>query len=328
MAPTLECELCPRHCRLKEGERGKCRVRIHLDGKLFSLVYGNPCSVHVDPIEKKPFHHVMPGSGSFSIATAGCNLRCKYCQNWQISQRPPEETNNIDLPPEAVVAHALKAKCQSIAYTYSDPIIFYEYMHDTSRLAHEHRVRNVMVTAGYIEKKPLADLAGVMDAVKIDFKGITDEFYRKMCDATLKPVLGSIVQLKKQGTWCELTNLIVPTWNDQEKDIRAMCRWVKENVGVDVPIHFSRFFPMHQLKNLPPTPEETIVMAWEIAKSEGLHYAYVGNIRADHPGNNTYCPHDGKVIVRRIGYTVLENNIIDGQCRFCGTKIPGIWTAL
>ena len=325
MNPIIECELCPRHCRLKNGERGNCRVRIHLDGKLFSLAYGNPCAVHVDPIEKKPQYHVLPGSQSFSIATAGCNLHCKGCQNWEISQRSSEETDNIHLPPDAVVAHALENKCQSISYTYSDPVVFYEYMLDTSLLAHKHNLLNIMVTAGYIEKKPLAALSGIIDAAHVDLKGITEEFYRDMTGATLKPVQDSILQMQKQGTWVELINLIIPTWNDQEKDIRALCRWVKENAGPEMPLHFSRFFPMHQLKNLPPTPEETLTRAWEIAKQEGIHYPYVGNL-PNHPGNHTYCPLDGKLLIRRTGYSILDNNIENGQCRFCGHPIPGIWS--
>jgi len=324
MPTIIECELCPRHCRLKEGERGDCRVRVHLDGKLFSLVYGKPCAVHVDPIEKKPLHHVLPGSLSFSLATAGCNLHCKYCQNWEISQRPPEETENIDLPPEAVVENALKYNCQSIAYTYSDPIIFYEYLLDTARLAKPRQLLNVMVTAGYIEPKPLAGLAGLVDAAHIDFKGITDEFYQNMSRATIKPVQNCILQMQKQGTFVEITHLIVPTWNDSEKDLRALCRWVVENAGPDMPMHFLRFHPMHQLRNLPPTPLETVDLAWKIALQEGVHYPYVGNI-AGHPGNNTYCPRDKKLLIRRDGLTVVENNIKDGTCPYCGLKIPGIW---
>ncbi|HNV23444.1 MAG TPA: AmmeMemoRadiSam system radical SAM enzyme [Candidatus Omnitrophota bacterium] len=323
-AQSVQCQLCPRHCRLKNGERGFCRVRINIDGKLQTLVYGNPCSINIDPIEKKPFYHVLPGSGTFSLATAGCNLRCKYCQNWQISQYPPEDLQNYKLSPEEIVHDALKNKCQSIAYTYTDPVIFYEYVLDTAKIARKNGLLNILVSAGYIEQAPLIELCENVDAIKIDFKGITEEFYRDMCSATLKPVLEAITTIKKQDVWLELTNLVVPTWNDDEKDLRALCRWTIDNVGTNVPMHFSRFWPTHQLKNLPPTPEKTIIRARQIALDEGIFFAYTGNIM-DNEGNNTYCPNDKKLLVRRQGYLVLENNIVDGKCKFCQTKIPGIW---
>jgi pyruvate formate lyase activating enzyme len=309
---------------IPEGGRGNCRVRTNIGGKLFSLAYGNPCSVHVDPIEKKPFFHVLPATQAFSIATAGCNLHCLYCQNWEISQRPPEETENLDLPPEAVVNNALQYNCRSIAYTYTDPVIFYEYTYDTSKIAKDKGLLNVLVTAGYIEPEPLSKLCEVVQAIKVDFKGITEDFYKNMCDATLKPVLDNMITIKKLGVWLEMTNLIVPTWNDSEKDIRALCRWVRDYVGVDSPLHFSRFWPMHKLLNLPPTPEESLTRAWDIAKAEGLHFAYTGNI-PEHPGNNTYCPKDGKLLIARRGYDVTENHVLNGKCEYCGSDIPGIW---
>jgi pyruvate formate lyase activating enzyme len=321
---TIQCRLCPRHCLIPEGGRGNCRVRTNIGGKLFSLAWGNPCSVHVDPIEKKPFFHVLPGTLAFSIATAGCNLHCLYCQNWEISQRPPEETDNQDLPPSAVVANALKYNCRSIAYTYSDPVIFYEYTYDTSVIAKDKGLLNVLVTAGYIEPEPLNKLCEVVQAIKVDFKGITEDFYKNMCDATLQPVLDSMITIKKSGVWLELCNLIVPTWNDSDKDIRELCQWVRNYLGVDTPIHFSRFWPTHKLLNLPPTPEETLTRAWDIAKAEGIHFPNTGNV-PDHPGNNTYCPKDGKLLIARRGYDVTENHILDGKCEYCGTGIPGIW---
>ena len=324
MAAIIECLLCPRHCRLAEGQRGDCRVRIHLDGRLQTLVYGNPCSVHVDPIEKKPLFHVLPRSGAFSIATAGCNLHCKFCQNWQISQRPPEETHNYDLPPDKVVRETLRAGCQSIAYTYSDPIIFYEYMLDTAKLAHAQGILNLMITAGYIEEKPLVELCPYINAANVDLKGITEEYYRDMCAGELAPILRTLKILKREGVWIELTNLVVPTWNDRRKDIRDLCRWVADNLGPDVPLHFSRFWPRHQLMNLPPTPPETLTMAWEIAHREGLHFAYVGNVPG-HRGNNTFCPACERLLIERIGYQILQNNMVDGKCKFCQKAIPGIW---
>ena len=324
MLPIVECRLCHHRCRLNEGERGQCRVRINLDGKLYSLVYGKPCSVHIDPIEKKPLYHVLPASASFSLATAGCNLRCKFCQNWQISQSPPEETENIELPPESVVREALNNRCRSIAYTYSDPVIFYEYMLDTAKLAKQNGLINIFRTAAFIEEKPLLELCPFIQTASVDLKGITEEYYEKMCSARLEPVLQAIKIMHRQGVWIELTNLVVPTWNDKEKDIGDLCRWIKDNLGPDVPLHFSRFWPMHQLKSLPPTPERTLTRAREIGLEEGLHYVYVGNI-PEHEGNNTYCPKDGKLLIHRIGYSILENNITDGKCKFCGTNIPGLW---
>jgi len=322
---TVECQLCPHHCRIPEGGRGNCRVRTNIGGKLYTLAYGNPCSANVDPIEKKPFYHVLPGTGSFSIATAGCNLHCKYCQNWQISQRPPEETTNLDIPPDEVVAQALQHNCRSVAYTYSEPIIFYEYTYDTSIIAKDKGLLNLLVTAGYIEQAPLIELCKVTHAANVDIKGMTDDFYRKMSGATLKPVLDCVLTMKKLGVWVEITNLIVPTWNDKDEDIRALCRWIRDYAGKDMPVHFSRFWPMHELANLPPTPVETLTRAYDIGKAEGLDYVYTGNV-PDHPGNNTYCPKDGKLLIARLGYQVLENHVIDGKCEHCGTDIPGIWT--
>jgi len=324
MNQMVECQLCPRHCRLTNGQRGDCRARMNIDGRLMSLVYGRPCAVHVDPIEKKPMFHVLPQSGSFSIATAGCNGHCKYCQNWQISQREPEDTINHDLPPEAVVRSALKNQCRSIAYTYTEPIIFFEYMFDTAKIAHQNNLLNVMVTAGYIEQQPLKDLCAVIDAANVDLKAITDDIYLNLTTMHLKPVQDTIVTMKKNHVWVELTNLIVPTWNDTDQDFRDLARWIRDYAGRETPLHFSRFWPMHQLLNLPPTPLETVTRAWEIAKAEGLDYVYVGNVPG-HPGNNTYCPNDGKLLIQRRGYLILENNIVDGKCKFCGTEIAGIW---
>ena len=320
----VECTLCPRHCRLAEGMRGDCRVRTNVKGKLFSLVYGNPCSVHVDPIEKKPFFHIIPGSTAFSIATAGCNLHCRYCQNWQISQVPPEETRNAQLPPEDVVRQAIAHNSRSIAYTYAEPVVFYEYTYDTCVAARKKGLLNVLVSGGYIEQAPLTELCRVADAIKIDLKGITETFYNKMSRASLKPVLDAIVTIKKSGVFLELCNLIVPTWNDSDADITTLVRWVRDHCGKDTPLHFSRFWPMYQLNDLPPTPLATIDRAWEIAKAEGMSFIYAGNV-PEHRGSNTYCPKDGKLLVGRRGYQVTENNLTDGKCPDCGTLIPGIW---
>ncbi len=320
----VECLLCPHHCQLAEGQRGNCKVRTNVDGKLFSLVYGNPCTVHVDPIEKKPFFHIVPGSPAFSLATAGCNLHCLYCQNWEISQSEPEKTHNTPLSPQEVVAHALAAGCRSIAYTYAEPIVFYEYTYDTCRLAKDSGLLNALVTAGYIEQKPLKELCSVVQAATVTLKGITDDFYRRMCGGTLKPVQDCIVTMKKMGLWVEIIHLIVPTWNDSDSDIRTLTRWVKNNCGVETPVHFSRFWPMHKLQNLPPTPEQTLTRAWEIAKAEGMHFVYVGNMPS-HPGNNTYCPSCQDLAIERHGYEIIRNQAPKGICKKCNHQLPGIW---
>jgi pyruvate formate lyase activating enzyme len=252
-------------------------------------------------------------------------LHCKYCQNWEISQRTPEETENYDLPPDKVVAAALLTGCQSIAYTYSDPVVFYEYTLDSSKLARSHNLRNILVTAGYINQEPLKELCLFTDAANVDLKGISDDYYRRMSEGTLQPVQEAILTMKKMGVWVEITNLIVPTWNDKPEDIQRLCRWIKDNCGPDTPIHFSRFWPMHKLANLPPTPESTMTRAWDIAKKTGLHYVYVGNIPG-HLGNNTYCPQCGDLLIKRQGYLILQFNLDDGHCRKCQAKIPGIWS--
>lgn len=324
MSNIVQCVLCPRKCRLQENMRGDCRVRINLGGKLHTLVYGNPCTMHVDPIEKKPIFHMLPGSLSFSIATAGCNLHCKYCQNWEISQIPPEETKNLDIPPEKVVGLALQSGCPSISYTYTDPVVFYEYTLDTAKLAKEKGLKNILVTAGYINSDPLRELCKYTDAAHIDLKGFTEDFYANVCSATLQPVLNTIKTMHEEGVWIELINLIVPTLNDDLVKIEEMCKWVKETVGPDVPMHFSRFYPMYKLKNLPLTPDETLTEARNIGIKTGLNYVYIGNIPGQ-PGENTYCPQCKKIVIGRIGYSIKEKNIIKGKCKYCEYSIPGIW---
>lgn len=324
MSKPVQCLLCPRRCRLQENMRGDCRVRINLGGKLQTLVYGNPCAVHIDPIEKKPVYHMLPGSTSFSIATAGCNLHCKYCQNWSISQVPPEETNNLDMPPQKVVDYAIRGGCQSIAYTYSEPIVFYEYTLDTARIARPKGLKNIIVTAGYINPEPLRELCKYIDAAHIDLKGFTEEFYQDVCYGSLQPVLNTIKVAKELGVWIEIINLIIPTLNDDFGKIEEMCIWIKNNIGEDVPVHFSRFYPMYKLKNLPLTPVETLNNAREVALKVGLNYVYIGNIPG-HPGESTYCPNCKNIVIGRIGYFIKENNLSNGKCKFCGKEIPGVW---
>lgn len=321
---TVQCELCPRRCLLMDGMRGFCRVRHAEGGELYTLVYANPCTYHIDPIEKKPLYHMLPASSIFSIATAGCNLRCKFCQNWTISQRPPEETDNIQMSPQEVVDRALKNKCTSIAYTYSEPIIFYEYMLDTAKLAREKGLKNVMVTAGYINQEPLRELCRYIDAANVDLKGFDSKYLREVCAQELEPLLEALKIFKEEGVWLEITNLIVPTLNDDMETIEEMCTWIRDNLGEDVPLHFSRFTPMYKLKNLYLTPTSTLEQAKEAAERVGLKFVYIGNVPG-HPAENTYCPNCRNLLIERIGYTIKQNNIVKGKCKFCGRPIPGRW---
>ncbi|MCX7857645.1 MAG: AmmeMemoRadiSam system radical SAM enzyme [Deltaproteobacteria bacterium] len=322
----VECQLCPRGCLLGDGDLGFCRARKNINGRLYALGYGAPCAVHVDPIEKKPFFHVIPQSASLSIASAGCNLRCKFCQNWQISQVSPMETVNYELPPRKVVDMAKKMKCKSIAYTYTEPTNFYEYMLDTARIAKKEGILNVSHTNGYINRKPLEELSSLIDAVNVDLKGFDDAFYAKLCEANLKPVLDTLKILKTKGVWIEITNLVIPGYNDREETIREMCIWIKENLGEDVPLHFTRFFPMYLMNSLSPTPVSTLEKAREIAISVGLSYVYLGNVPG-HLGENTYCKRCKRAVLKRSGFNLLENNLKDGRCKFCGQEIKGIWKA-
>lgn len=318
----IECFLCPRHCRITDLERGYCGVRENRDDKYYTLVYGLPCAVNVDPIEKKPLYHFHPGTTAFSLATAGCNCNCKFCQNWDISQSRPEQTDNLDLPPKNIVDICLQRQIPTIAYTYSEPIIFYEYMYDIAKLGHEKGIKSVMITGGYIESKPLADLMPHLDAIKVDLKAIREDYYRDIVSGELKPVLDRLVQIKKNGTWLEIVYLVVPTHNDTDGEFRDLARWVKTNLGVDTPVHFSRFYPQYLMKNLPPTPEATLQRAYDISRAEGLHYVYLGNIRS-HPAESTYCPACGEIVIERHGYRISQYNLINNRCKKCGQEIPG-----
>jgi pyruvate formate lyase activating enzyme len=289
-------------------------------------VYGNPCAVHLDPIEKKPFYHFLPTAPALSIATAGCNLRCLYCQNWSISQVPPEETQNHDLAPAEVVSLALMNKAPVIAYTYSEPVAFYEYMLSTAQLAREAGLYNVVISAGYVNPEPLRELCGVVDGIKIDLKGYDEDFYRDVCEGELRPVLEAIRTIYESETHLEIVNLVVPTLNDSLEQLRELARWIAQDLSPDVPVHFTRFQPQYRLDNLPPTPIETLERAQEAALDEGLRFAYVGNVPG-HSGNHTYCPSCRETLIERQGFAVLEYHVLEGSCEYCGEPIPGVWWA-
>jgi pyruvate formate lyase activating enzyme len=321
----IQCGLCPRQCRVSKGKRGYCRVRENRDGKYYSLVYGNPCAVHLDPIEKKPFFHLLPATTSFSLATAGCNFQCKFCQNWEISQALPEDVYSYEFPPESAVKKAKEVGARSIAYTYVEPTIFYEYMLDTGLLAKKAGLLNVYHSNGFINPDPLQNLCKVLDAANIDLKGFTETFYSELCNGELNPVLETLKTLKKEGVHLEITNLMIPTKNDDPSVIKEMCLWVKRELGVDIPIHFSRFYPLYKLRSLPPTPVSTLEKARAVALSIGLEYVYIGNVPG-HEGENTFCPKCKKMIIQRTGYMVGEIHLKGGKCGYCGKPIPGIWT--
>ncbi len=320
----IQCKLCPRHCVIDDHERGYCGVRENRGGTYYTLVYARPVTYHMDPIEKKPLFHFYPGSMAFSIATAGCNLNCKFCQNWEISQVTPEQVNSFYMPPEKIARAAKDYGAKSIAYTYNEPTIFYEYMYDTAIAGHKEEVKSVVITAAYIEKEPIQKLCAVVDAIKVDLKAFSEQYYKDVVHGELKPVLEAVEAIHNRGRWLEIVYLVVPTLNDGEKEIKQLSRWIKRNLGPDVPIHFTRFFPQYLLKNLPPTPVETLDRCKAIADAEGLHYVYVGNVPG-HPAENTYCPRCGNVLVERIGFTVKAMKIKNGRCPYCGTRIPGVW---
>lgn len=321
---NVRCRLCPKLCVIPPGQRGDCRVRVNIDGVLRTVVYGFPCAMHVDPMEKKPLFHFLPGSRIFSIATVGCNLHCQNCQNWEISQCNPEDSSAFECAPEKIIELTKHHNCGSIAYTYTDPVIYYEYVLDIARLAKLENIRSVLVTAAYINETPWRTLLEYVDAANIDLKGITEDFYRRVCSASLKPVQRALVVAKTAGIHVEVTNLVIPTLNDKPEDIGKLAVWIKTNMGKDTPLHFSGFTPRYRMQHLPPTPVKTLVQAREIAVAEGLKYVYIGNISVEN-GQNTYCPSCGQLLVSRYFYVVSENLIENGHCPACGAVIPGVW---
>ncbi|MHC4942589.1 MAG: AmmeMemoRadiSam system radical SAM enzyme [Planctomycetota bacterium] len=320
----VRCVLCPRECIVADRERGYCGVRENRGGDYITLVHSRPCSAHVDPIEKKPLFHFHPGHKSFSIATVGCNIECKFCQNWEISQFTLEQRPSFHLPPEKVVERAFETGCRSIAYTYTEPVIFYEYMYDTALAGKARGVKSVMISNGYIQEKALRELIPVMDAVKIDLKAFTESFYKDMCSGELKPVLETLKILKETGIWFEIVVLIVPTKNDSEQELKDMCSWVKDNLSNSVPIHFNRFHPVYKVKDIPRTPESTLKRAYEIARETGLKFPYVGNL-AGNDWAHTYCPHCNEVLIKRIGFYLAKLEVNKGNCNSCGKAVPGVW---
>lgn len=320
----VRCGLCRFKCLIGDGARGICAVRENRKGTLYSLVYGKLCAEHVDPIEKKPLFHVMPGSRSYSIATVGCNFHCRHCQNYTISQvernapiRGREQT------PQEIVQRAIDHDCSSISYTYTEPTIFFEFAYETARLAREAGLKNIFVTNGYISKEALAMLAPFLDAANIDLKGFSAEFYRDIVHARLEEVLDSIIEYRKQGIWLELTTLIIPGLNDSDSELQGIAAFIVANLGIDTPWHVSQFYPTYKLTDRPRTPPATLRRARDIGIAAGLRYVYEGNVPGE-GGENTSCPDCSTLLVKRYGYIIESNIISNGACPDCGTVIAGI----
>ena len=320
----VRCDLCRFHCRIKEGSRGNCGVRENREGTLYSLVYGRLCAENVDPIEKKPLFHVLPGSHSYSIATVGCNFHCRQCQNYTISQVAGHDPiQGIERSPREVVQRAVSGDCRSIAYTYTEPTVFFEFALDTARLAREAGLLNVFVTNGYIEKEPLATIAPYLDAANIDLKGFSEEFYRDVIRARLSQVLDSIIEYRRRGIWVELTTLIIPGLNDNEAELQGIASFIVTNLGVDTPWHVTQFYPTYQLTDRPRTPVETLRRAREIGRAAGLRYVYEGNVPGE-GGENTWCPTCSALLIERYGYLIEANRLHNGSCPDCGTPVAGV----
>lgn len=319
------CTLCPRYCRIGEGKAGFCFIRENRGGTLVSLGYGRPAAVQIDPIEKKPLNHFLPGTRVFSLGTAGCNMGCKFCQNWEISKSREDQVRAVEMGPDEVVAQALSHGCHSLAYTYNEPTIWGEYVIDISRTAREAGLFSVMVTNGYITAEALPEIYEFIDGANVDLKAFTEEFYRKVTLTHLAPVLETLVELKRRGVWLELTTLIIPTLNDAVEEIRELSGWVLENLGDEVPLHFTAFHPDFRLMDLPPTPPETVEAARQEALAAGMKYVYVGNVLSDQ-GSSTRCPGCGEVVIRRSWHSVIENRLVGGSCP-CGRRIPGLYEA-
>ncbi|MBN1296112.1 AmmeMemoRadiSam system radical SAM enzyme [bacterium] len=320
----VQCVQCFRGCLIAEGKSGACEIRINRGGELKTVSYGNPGAINVDPIEKKPFFHVLPGTSSFSIAAVGCNIDCDFCQNWQIAQVSPGRLQVDSRTPEQIASEAVNARCTTIAYTYSEPVVWSEYVLDCTRAGLKKGIRSVVVSNGSWSGEVLRELTRVVTAIKVDLKSINSAYYERICHGDIRPVLDNIVAIRRSGVWLELVNLVVPTLNDTPEEFRKMAQWIREYLGTDVPLHFSRFHPMYRLQHLAPTPLKTLNQARDIALAEGLSYVYIGNVPS-HAGENTVCRGCGKTLIHRSGYQVKIVGMTAGRCSACGTSVPGVW---
>lgn len=319
------CRLCFRECIIPEGGRGFCRNRENIGGELYTLVYNFPCSLQIDPIEKEPVFHYLPGTRIFCLSTASCNFRCKFCQNWHISQAAPEEIRAFYLTPEDIVEQAKKNRCPSISHTYAEPLVHFEYLLDVARKAKEKDINFIFHSNGSLNPEPLKEILEYSDVITIDLKSTSKSYYKEMCSAVPEPVLRNLKAIKKSGTHLEIVNLLLPVGNSEEKTVKNLVGWIKDNLGDEVPLHFTRFWPSYKLKNLPPTPVKYLERAKKIADDAGLKFVYIGNVPG-HKANSTYCPGCKKRIIERTHFRVYAVNIEDGRCIFCKRKIPGRFT--
>jgi len=319
----VRCNLCAHRCVIAEGQKGICRVRENRAGKLYTLAYGRTISEHIDPVEKKPLYHFYPGSQAYSMATPGCNFRCRWCQNWEISQMPREEhlASGRDRPPAKIVAAAQEAGCRSIAYTYTEPTIFFEYAYDTAHLAHAAGLANLFITNGYMTSEMLETIHPDLDAANVDLKAFREETYRRYVGGHLRPILDNMKLMKRLGIWLEVTTLVIPGINDDTAELRDAARFVALELGPETPWHISRFFPSYKMTDRPPTPMDTLQQAWEIGRSEGLFYIYLGNVGDE---SDTVCHECCQLLIRRRGYFIAENHVHDGRCPACQTPVAGV----
>lgn len=322
----VRCHLCAHKCTVKSGSKGICRARENRDGVLISLVYNKVIATHVDPIEKKPLFHFLPGSSSYSIATVGCNFRCLFCQNSDISQMPSDMKRIMgeSISPEQIVDEAIRSRSSSISYTYTEPTVYFELAVDTSRIAEQNGLKNVFVTNGYMTEETLREMGSALHGANVDLKSFRDEFYKRLCGAKLDPVLQSIKKMKEMGVWVEVTTLLIPGHNDSKEELKEIADFIK-GVSPDIPWHISRFHPTYRLLDAPPTPPSSIKMARELGYEQGLRFVYSGNLPGDE-GENTYCPECSKLLIERFGFYIRKNRVSDGKCPDCGTEIPGIWS--
>jgi len=320
----VQCDICFRQCIVADGQLGSCHNKKNVGGTYYSLIYGKPCALQVDPIEKEPVFHMLPRSKIFCVGTASCNSRCKFCQNWHMSQSTMWETRNYQVTPGEVVELAKSSDCTGVSFTYNEPTVFYEYMYDIVCLAREQDLRTVCHTNGTMLAAPMQQLLERLDAITVDLKAFSEDFYDKVCSLELAPILSTLRCIAKTGVHLEIVNLVIPTLNDAPKDILSMCEWIVENLGVDVPLHFSRFFPSYKMKRLPPTPIETLEAAVNMADGAGLHYVYLGNVPG-HERNSTFCPGCEARVIHRVHFAVVGMDIVDGKCSFCGHPIAGVW---
>ena len=321
---AVQCQVCWRGCVVAEGELGFCGNKKNVGGSYYSLVYGRPGAVQIDPIEKEPAFHMLPGSTILCIGTAGCNNRCRFCQNWHLSQQSLWQVPDLGHSAEEIVAMALEAGCRAVSFTYNEPTVFYEFMIDIASRAREAGLGALCHTNGGMSREPMLALLEVMDAVTVDLKAFTEAFYREVSSSRLAPVLQTLETVRASGRHLEIVNLVIPTLNDDPADIRRMCAWIKAHLGQDVPLHFTRFFPAYRLQRLPPTPVATLELAAQIAAEEGLQYVYIGNLPG-HRQNSTFCPGCGETLIQRLHFAVLEVRLEEGRCLGCGHQVPGIW---